>query len=252
MSASDLLLGLYNDQIGAITGPLGVAIYICAYFLLQIGALRGHGAVYPVFITIAAGCVLYTQQGDFNGPSATIQASFIVISLIGLSQLALRRYTIRFTEDERVLLETHLPNLDPVRARRLLRRGRWTRFPPGQVLTVPGQPVGSLVYVTQGQVRYGPQEREVYTLRDGFFVGEASCLSAAPETGRYVAETPLRGFQIDADVLRRLAQKDVVIRLAVQTAMAEDSRRKLLLADAAHRTVIENLDCKSALGSDPP
>jgi CRP-like cAMP-binding protein len=241
LSITDLLAALYVEEVGAVTGPLGVGIYLIAYFLLQIGKLRGHGYIYPALVITAAGCVLYTQQGNFNGPSAMIQASFIVISLIGIGQLVVRRCLARFTPDERALLASRFPDLDPGRARRLLAHGRWTRVRAGTVLCTFDQPVDGLLYVARGTVRCSLGDRDIYSCRDGFFVGEESVLTGAPATSRCVAETPLHCFRLDAARLRKLTRKDVVMRLAVHTAIAEEVRCKLVLAEAAHRTVLDRL-----------
>ena len=230
---------VHAHDVATALGLLGVGIYLTAYLLLQLGQVRGSGFLYPCLVLIAASCVLLSLQNNIGIPSALIQLCFITISIIGISRLALARYTARFTTEEADLLADKLPDLDPARARRLLNSGRWTRVPPGHVLSTFGQPVDSLIYVSRGTVRCGVEDHSLYAYSDGFFIGEVTSLNGVPATSTCVADTPLRCFQIDVVKLRKLVRRDMVLRLELQWSMAEEMRRKTVLNDAIHRSVIE-------------
>ena len=65
-----------------VAGVSGVALYLGAYAALQLGFLRGRGLVYPALNFLAAGLVLISLATDWNAYAATIQISWIVISLV--------------------------------------------------------------------------------------------------------------------------------------------------------------------------
>lgn len=65
-------------------GIAGTAVYIANYASLQIGKVDGNGFIYVLLNLIASSCVLFSLLYAFNLASALIQASWIVISVVGL------------------------------------------------------------------------------------------------------------------------------------------------------------------------
>ncbi|SIO26407.1 hypothetical protein SAMN05444722_1086 [Rhodovulum sp. ES.010] len=140
------------DDLRDIVGPAGVLLYLGSYFALQSGLLRGHSYSYPALNMVAAGCVLFDLQSQFNLSAALIQVSWIAISVFGLVRLCLLRTGCRFSVEERRLLETQFPGLEAHRARRFLDAGHWEERAAGAVLLRAGARARNLVYVSDGQV----------------------------------------------------------------------------------------------------
>ena len=67
-----------------VIGIIGVAFYICNYFLLQVNLLDGNSITYTILNLLAATLVLISLVNTFNLPSVLIQVSWILISLVGI------------------------------------------------------------------------------------------------------------------------------------------------------------------------
>ena len=72
-----------------VAGLVGFASYMASYGALQFGLIRGDGVVYTLANLAAALLVLVSLSEAFNLSSALIQIAWIVISLAGLTRLAL-------------------------------------------------------------------------------------------------------------------------------------------------------------------
>ena len=72
-------------DIYTIIGLGGVAAYVAAYALLQLGFLDGNGVTYSVMNVAAAALVLVSLMKDFNLASAVTQVTWIFIGLVGLA-----------------------------------------------------------------------------------------------------------------------------------------------------------------------
>ena len=71
-------------DVSTIIGLAGVAGYVGAYALLQLGALDGNGITYALANVVAAGLVLISLINDFNLASAVTQVLWIAIGTVGL------------------------------------------------------------------------------------------------------------------------------------------------------------------------
>ena len=108
-----------------IAGLIGVAFYLGSYAALQIGFLKGGGYLYTLVNGLAASFVLISLFRDFNLSSAIIQIAWIVLSIIGLSRLYIVRNALRFSEEERFLIDQKLPGVDNDIAKRFLKASRF-------------------------------------------------------------------------------------------------------------------------------
>ena len=70
-------------------GLLGVAGYLTAYGMLQLGRLDGNGVIYTVLNVVSASLVLLSTIHQFNLATLLINVSWIVLGLGGI--LARRR-----------------------------------------------------------------------------------------------------------------------------------------------------------------
>ena len=123
-----------------VVGLLGVLIYIGSYFVLQLGWVRGQGYLYPAMNIAAAICVLISLTANFNLASATIQITFILISIVGMTRFYLSRAGLRLSAEERAFIDTKFAGLEPHLVRKLLAAGVWSDLEPGRVLIEEGSP----------------------------------------------------------------------------------------------------------------
>lgn len=67
-----------------LTGVIGFVVYIFAFGRVQFGWLDGNSATYSALNVLAASLVSISLIAEFNLSSALIQASWIVMGLVGI------------------------------------------------------------------------------------------------------------------------------------------------------------------------
>ncbi len=72
-------------------GLVGVAAYLSAYGLLQLGILKVEDGRYALLNGAGALLILYSLVYDFNLPSFITQTAWLILTIIGYARLRLRR-----------------------------------------------------------------------------------------------------------------------------------------------------------------
>ncbi len=72
-------------------GLIGVAAYLSAYGLLQMGILKVEDARYALLNGLGALAILYSLIFDFNLPSFVTQTAWLVLTIIGFVRSRLKR-----------------------------------------------------------------------------------------------------------------------------------------------------------------
>lgn len=88
---NDHLIYLANLGPLELIGVCGFLIYLLAFGAVQFSLLDGNSAAYSVLNVIAASLVAISLVAEFNLSSALIQASWIIIGLIGLTLRAVKQ-----------------------------------------------------------------------------------------------------------------------------------------------------------------
>ena len=219
-------------------GIIGVGLYLAAYALLQTGYLRGSGYAYTVINMLAAACVAFSLIDAFNLSSLLIQASWITISIFGLTRMFLVNRSLGFTSEELSLHEHALPHLTRRDLRKFLDQGEWSNVPEGRYLTKQNDPVVDLVYVVSGQAEVYKNDVRIAKIAPGDFVGEMTCLHGGPATATVYSTEPMRVFRIEAAKLRAFLPKNQTIYDQLERSFAADLRRKL--ANSAEQVMALN------------
>lgn len=217
-------------------GLFGVAVYLGSYALLQLGILRGQSYSYAALNLLAASSVLFSLIPAFNLSSVIIQVSWIVISIAGMSRLYLMTKLARYTEEEAKFVEAQLPDLPRHLAKRLLNAGQWSDIPVGTVITVEGQPIDRLLYLSQGQVEISVNDEVVGYSGEPSFIGELSFAEGGPATATAVVAKPARCFSIDADNLRSFLKRNPEISFALTTSFFTNVKKSFLQREAEKRS----------------
>ena len=84
---------------------------------------------------------------------------------------------IRFSTEEKALLDSLVEGLSNSQARHLMDQGLWLTGKEGDVLTREGEPVERLYYLAEGEALVTSGGRRVGLCRAGDLVGEISVLS---------------------------------------------------------------------------
>lgn len=208
-------------------GLSGVVLYLLAYALLQLGFIRGQGYSYATLNILAASCVLFSLTRAFNTASLFIQISFILISMIGMIRLYIQTNRVRFTDEERAFYQSHFPDLQPHLARQFMKAGAFEDFEPGYTLTVEGQPVELLHYLSHGQIEATLDGRHLGFVSQGAFIGESAIEDQASASATTTVVRPSRGFVISTQKMRRLFHRVPEIKLALLAAFAISTRETL-------------------------
>jgi hypothetical protein len=215
-----------------IAGIIGASLYLGSYGALQTGLLTNRGYLYPALNLVAASLMLVSLMGSFNLWSATIETSWVIFSIVGLLRYYFLTSGLTLAPEERQLLETKFPGLEPYLARRLFAAGRWEVVAPGTVLTREGEAVEALVYVSSGHASVTVGGREVGECRDGSLIGELGTTSQLPAIATVTVTVSSRLFLLPAPALRQLMTKTPEVRIALDAWIGSEARSKLIASNA--------------------
>ncbi len=215
------------EEIAPNIGFLGAGVYLVAYSLLQAGVLRGQSYTYAFLVIVAASCVAISALHTANAAVLVIQLFYIAISILGITRLFVMSHMLRSTPEERVFVQTHLPDLKPEFVRPLLSRGEWIDVPSDYVFAQQGKPLDSLYFLQDGDAVVDVDGREVGRCRD-CFIGELTVLTGQVASATVTARGPCRVLKFDAARLRRLMRRKPDIKLALMAGFSQATKELLL------------------------
>lgn len=202
------------------------------YFLLILSMLM-RDIAWLRALAIGSGItkIVYRSYFVFDPVSVFWEAVFV---LVNLAQLALmwwenRRRTL--TPEEEAFIALFQPRLPFSAANHLLRSGYWHEAPAGSMLTVQGQALNALIYLSQGDVRIEAGGRPVARCGPGDFLGEMTWQSGAPATGTAIAETTVRYLRFERVGLEQAMRKRPVLGFALQASFNRNLIGKLVRAN---------------------
>jgi len=82
-------------------GFVGSALIILAYLLLQTGKLSSERIAYSVLNLVGASCVIFSLSFEFNGAAFTLEAFWVVISIVGIVRIVSQRKSSQTSNDDR-------------------------------------------------------------------------------------------------------------------------------------------------------
>lgn len=209
-------------------GLLGAAVMVGAYLALQLGRLQGQGYYYAGLNAVGAALVLASLFEQFNLSSAIIQAIWLSVSIIGITRYYVLSRMSRVTPEERAFLETSLPGLRRIDARRLLDLGVWGDGEPGMQLTEQDQPNRNIYYLVSGEAAVRADGIPIATLSGDTFVGDMSLISGGQATATVELARPSRYVAFPVDGLRRLLDRNEEVHRHMKAALSGQVVSKLL------------------------
>ena len=212
-------------------------------FALLIAAVLARHLVHIRLLIAAAGLVwlghaMWVRDYVTAGWSAALAA----LALILVGRRLWEDTNVRFTADEKAMIERLFADLPTSRARHLLDQGVWLAGKEGDVLTREGEPVDRLYYLAQGEARVIVTGSQVGLCRPGDLIGELTVLSGETASATVILNGPARFWCAPADDLRPYVEAHEDIRRAIEHGFATVLKAKLR---ASNRTIAD------AAGSKP-
>ncbi|MBP2296991.1 CBU_0592 family membrane protein [Azospirillum rugosum] len=73
-------------SVANVVGLIGVAAYLSAYGLLQLGRLKVEDSRYALLNGVGAVAILYSLAFDFNMPSFITQSAWLLFTIVGYAR----------------------------------------------------------------------------------------------------------------------------------------------------------------------
>ena len=178
------------------------------------------------------GKIVYRTVYVYDPTSVFWEALFVAINLAQLVILWWENREPNFTEEERRFVMLVGPGLRPAAARDLVRSGHWDDVPAGARLTIAGERVNALIFISRGKVDIEAGGATVASCADGDFLGEMTYANGNAATATATASEPTRVLRFERHALEAVQQKRPVVRMALQASLNRNLIEKLTRANA--------------------
>ena len=206
---------------------LGFAMLAAAVLIARPVALRVLAAL------AAAAWMIRALNGTPDTAVAVWSGLILFVCLYLLGHNLLRSRNIRFSAEEKALLDGLVAGLSKSRARHLMDQGVWLSGKAGDVLTREGEPVEQLYYLAQGEARVMNGDRQVGRCGPGDLIGELSVLSGEKASATVILAGPARFWCATAADLRPYVQANEDISRAIEHGFATALQAKLRASNRA-------------------
>jgi hypothetical protein len=209
-----------------------------SYILLVISMMMRRMVWLRILVILSAIVGITYASVVLSDPVGTFWETLLV--LVNIVQLTItwhQNRSARFTDEERVFMDGHLPNLSMAQRRKLLNQGLWVSGEKDSPLTEEGVPVSHLYYLADGQALVSSGGHAVAVCEPGTFIGEMTAMHGDPANGTVKLIRDSRYWAIDAQRLRDLVSKDPEIGTALESSFARNMRDKLV---RSNRFILES------------
>jgi len=214
-------------------GPLLLQL---SYFLLVAAVLAPRMAPLRLLAALAGAAGLARALIAGDTVSALWMGLLLATCLVLLGRNLWERRNIRFSDDEKKMIESLVAGLSRSGARHLIDQGMWLTGKKGDVLTREGEPVDHLYYLAEGEARVMSMGRQVGTCRAGDLIGELTVLSGETASATVILDGPARFWCAPAENLKPYVEAHDDIRRAIEHGFATALKAKLR---ASNRTIAE-------------
>ncbi|MBX3561600.1 MAG: cyclic nucleotide-binding domain-containing protein [Sphingomonas sp.] len=206
---------------------LGYALLVAAVLVARPTNLRVLAALAAA--AWLARALVWTQ----DSAGAVWAGILLVLCLYLLARNLLTSRRIRFTAEERALLDGLVAGISNGSARHLMDQGVWLSGKEGDVLTREGEPVAQLYYLAEGEARVMNGDRQVGRCGPGDLIGELTVLSGEKASATVILAGPARFWCAAADDLRPYVEANEDIRRAIEHGFATALKAKLRASNRA-------------------
>lgn len=207
---------------GGLVGHLSYVLLVFSMMMRRMSLLR-------IFVILSAFAAIAYDAVWLKDPVGVFWESLLVI--VNIVQLLItwhQNRSARFSDEEKMFMDGHLPDLAMSQRRKFLNQGNWVTGERDTVLTQEGIPIEMLIYLATGQAIVHSGGHPVAVCEPGAFIGEMTVLSGEPANGTVTLLTSSRFWAADAKRLRELLQKDPEIRNALEGCFSRNMRDKLV------------------------
>ncbi len=221
---------------GLLTSPSALLLQL-GFALLLVAALAARMTDARLLIGAAAAAFL-ARAAFWSHDRVTIGWAGLLLAccLALLARQLYERRSVRFSDDEKGMLDAMVAGLSQARARHLIDQGIWLTGTEGDVLTREGEPVEHLYYLAEGEARVMSQGSQVGLCRAGDLVGELTVLSGEKASATVILNGPARFWCAPAEDLRPYVEAHEDIQRAIEHGFATALKAKLR---ASNRTIAE-------------
>ena len=207
---------------GGMVGHLSYVLLVTSMLMRRMVLLR--------ILVIASAFVAITYDWVWlRDPVGVFWETLLV--LVNLVQLAItwrQNRSAQFSDEEKLFMDGHLPNLSMGERRKLLNQGLWITGDRGAEMTREGEPVTHLFYLASGQALVISGGQAVAVCEPGSFVGEMTAMHGEPANGTVRLLGPARYWAIEAQQLRNFVARHPEIGTALESSFARNMRDKLV------------------------
>lgn len=204
-------------------------------YLLLILSFLMRKMVWLRALAISSGIakIIYRLYFVFDPISVFWEAVFVLVNVGQLLLIWWENRAPDYTEEERHFIDMVGPSLPAATARRLLKSGRWADVPAGEQLTVDGQRVEALTFISSGLVQIEKNGARIGACGPGDFLGEMTYASGKAATATAVTLEPTRVLRFERKALEAAQAARPMIRIALQASFNRNLIDKLLRSNEA-------------------
>lgn len=222
--------GLPGMPTDSIVQQLFYALLLAAVLAPRLGAMR-------VLVALAAlAGLVHALVWTGDAVSAVWMGLLLAACLFLIGRSLYERRGVRFTPEERRMLDSLVAGVSQSRARHLIDQGLWLTGKEGDVLTQEGEPVEHLYFLAEGEARVMSGGKQVGTCRAGDLIGELTVLSGETASATVVLSGPARFWCAAAEDLKPYVEAHDDIKRAIEHGFAAALKAKLR---ASNRTIAE-------------
>ena len=177
--------------------------------------------------------IIYRLYFVFDPISVFWEAVFVLVNVGQLVLIWWENRAPAYTEEERQFIDVAGPTLPAATARRLLKTGRWADIPAGERLTVDGQRVEALTFISSGLVQIEKNGTKIGACGPGDFLGEMTYANGKAATATAVTIEPTRVLRFERKALEAAQAARPIIRIALQASFNRNLIDKLLRSNEA-------------------
>ncbi|MET0575987.1 MAG: cyclic nucleotide-binding domain-containing protein [Mesorhizobium sp.] len=220
------------DQLTNFNSLVGHLNYVLVILSVSMSSMR-----WLRIFAIASGVVGVFYYGFLVNDriSAGWEFIFAAVNAVQLAIVLLAGRRRATGDDEKFLVETVMPTIEPNLRARMLKLARWQTREPGDLLVEEGQATPDLVFIATGAASVERGGKIVGVCGPGDFLGEMSFLSGRPASATVRVANEVRCCIFDPAVLKAVSKKNPGIRQALEYSFNRNLVGKLeRMNDANH------------------
>lgn len=221
--------------------PPADALLHLSYALLLAAVLVARPFTLRLLIALAAASGLARALWIGDLESTAWLALLLLACLYLLGRNLYESRDVRFSAEEKGMLDSLVAGLSKTQARHLIDQGMWLNGKEGDTLTREGEPVEHLYFIAEGEARVLSSGARVGTCRAGDLVGELTVLSGEVASATVILNGPARFWCAPAENLRPYVEAHEDIRRAIEHGFAAALKAKLR---ASNRTIAESTSAR--------